>query len=300
MSTSSAEVVNDEGNHQAILATQILGNVFVALIVISAMPTFWKMDRTRNVGNFNIYPFIAMVGQNIMWVVYGTVCKVEGLVYVNAFGMFINLLHVMVFLSVCGEVSQKRKVILATFIDVTVMGVFTLVVVWLAPEDKFNSIFGWFCSILLVVFFMSPCYFFYSMYKARSVDSLSIPLLITSIIAGVAFGMYGVLLKDWFVTVSNFSGTLSGVLQLLFFVIMKVFIIKPEDMVKKDDIIEYQEEIKLEMRKEVKGKDDDDNQDKETDNENDLDDKGHVQEEESIASEQGHQTIDVGGDSGSD
>jgi len=107
--------------------------------------------------------------------------------------------------------------------------------------------------------------------------------------------MYGVLLKDWFVTVSNFSGTLSGVLQLLFFAFMKLFIIKPEDMIKKEEKVEYHEDIKIEMKStattNIKSSDE------ETDNENDDNDNRVFEaQEDNTATEQqqSHHTINMG------
>ncbi|KAN0029890.1 hypothetical protein ACTA71_008028 [Dictyostelium dimigraforme] len=217
-------------NSPEILATQILGNVFIACIVLSNVPYFYKIEKSRDVGQFNIYPFVFMIGifssysQAMMWVVYSMICDIEGIVPVNTFGMLFDLAFILIFISACKDLSVKRKVMVSLMIELIVLVSFVAIVVFQAPKDMHQKILGWATSILLVAFFFSPVLNFYPMFKQRTTGSLSLPLSITSILAGVAFGLYGVFLEDNFITVSNFSGCVSGIIQIGFYYIMKLVI----------------------------------------------------------------------------
>ncbi|KAK5578558.1 hypothetical protein RB653_008230 [Dictyostelium firmibasis] len=213
-----------EPNSPEILTTQILGNVFIACIVLSNVPYFYKIEKTRDVGQFNIYPFVFMIGQAMMWVVYSMICNIEGIVPVNTFGMLFDLAFILIFISACKDLAVKRKVMISLMIELIVLVSFVAIVVFQAPKDMHQTILGWATSILLVAFFFSPVLNFYSMFKKRTTGSLSLPLSVTSILAGVAFGLYGVFLEDNFITVSNFSGCVSGIIQIIFYYIMKLVI----------------------------------------------------------------------------
>ncbi|KAN0024994.1 hypothetical protein ACTFIV_009403 [Dictyostelium citrinum] len=211
-------------NSPEILATQILGNIFIACIVLSNVPYFYKIEKTRDVGQFNIYPFVFMIGQAMMWVVYSMICDIEGIVPVNTFGMLFDLAFILIFISACKDLTVKRKVMVSLMIELVVLVSFVAIVVFQAPKDMHQKILGWATSILLVAFFFSPVLNFYPMFKQRTTGSLSLPLSITSILAGVAFGLYGVFLEDNFITVSNFSGCVSGIIQIGFYYLMKLVI----------------------------------------------------------------------------
>ncbi|KAN0042152.1 hypothetical protein ACTFIV_004711 [Dictyostelium citrinum] len=209
-------------NSPEILTTQILGNVFIACIVLSNVPYFYKIEKSRDVGKFNIFPFVFMIGQAMMWVAYGTICDIQGLVPVNAFGMLFNLAFILIYMGACTDVTKKRRIMLSLMIFMSILVSFVLIVYFRAPKDLQRSILGWLTSILLVAFYLSPIIKFPHMFKKRTTGNLSLPLSIASIFAGVAFGLYGVFLEDNFVLVSNFSGTFSGIIQILFFYFMKI------------------------------------------------------------------------------
>ncbi|KAM9991006.1 hypothetical protein ACTFIY_007034 [Dictyostelium cf. discoideum] len=208
-------------NSPEILTTQILGNVFIACIVLSNVPYFYKIEKSRDVGKFNIFPFVFMIGQAMMWVAYGTICDIQGLVPVNAFGMLFNLAFILIYMGACTDITKKRRIMLSLMIFMSILVSFVLIVYFRAPKDLQRSILGWLTSILLVAFYLSPILKFPHMFKKRTTGNLSLTLSIASIFAGVAFGLYGVFLEDNFVLVSNFSGTFSGIIQILFFFFMK-------------------------------------------------------------------------------
>ncbi|EGC37906.1 hypothetical protein DICPUDRAFT_93972 [Dictyostelium purpureum] len=261
------------GVYPEILATQILGNVLIAAIVLSNVPYFYKIEMTRDVGEFNIYPFVFMIGQALMWVAYGTISNIQGLVPVNAFGLIFNLAFILIYISASRDTKKKRIVMSSFVIYIAILVSFVLIIFFQAPKEKIQPILGWLTCILLVAFYCSPILNFYSMYKQRTTGSLSIPLSITSILSGAAFGLYGYFLEDNFVLVSNFSGCGSGIIQIIWYFIMKIIIKHSPPPPKKDDdngmSISYEMEENLKNKKKNKNKSVNNNNDKNNDNDND-------------------------------
>ncbi|KAF2078022.1 hypothetical protein CYY_000660 [Polysphondylium violaceum] len=191
-----------------IIVTQVLGNIFVSLIVLSAIPTFWRIEKTQNVGKLNIYPFVVFCGSSMSWVAYGSLCNVVGVVPVNCLAMLFNLLYISIFLSASQDKLKNRKVTLSFFLYISFMVSFILILYWLVTPHYISQILGWFCSILTSIFIFSPIFFFYYMIKEKSVESLSVTMSAICLCSGTTYSIYGLLIKDYFVMVPNVIGVI--------------------------------------------------------------------------------------------
>lgn len=96
----------------------------------------------------------------------------------------------------------------------------TGVLIYTNYEEKHDiAVFrmGMICSCVTVLFFAAPLATFIYVIKTKCTESLPFPLILSSFVVSVQWWLYGIILQDMFVQVTNFLGvTLSGFQLSLF------------------------------------------------------------------------------------
>ncbi|KAF7238575.1 Sugar transporter SWEET1, partial [Varanus komodoensis] len=152
---------------------------------------------------------------NLSWLSYGFLKGDHTLIVVNAIGVTLQTLYILVYFYFS---SEKRAVLLKTV---------CLLAVLLAGYSYFNLLvpdvatrlahLGLFCSIFTITMYLSPLADLAKIIKSRSTRCLSFPLTVTTFLASTCWTLYGLLLEDLYIAVPNMPGIATSLVRFWLF-----------------------------------------------------------------------------------
>ncbi|KRT80241.1 hypothetical protein AMK59_8622 [Oryctes borbonicus] len=172
--------------------------------------------RKRGTGDMSPFPFISGHLSTSLWLRYGLLINDFSLIFVNTIGSTLFLGYVVVFY----YYSIKRSMIVKQFTGCMLLLVTTVLYsVWSEDVLMVRRNIGTLCCVITVVFFAAPLTSVIHVLKTKSTDSLPFPIILTGFIVTSQWYAYGVLLKDEFIQIPNFLGTVLTFSQLCLFCI---------------------------------------------------------------------------------
>uniref|UniRef100_A0A670JMY7 Sugar transporter SWEET n=1 Tax=Podarcis muralis TaxID=64176 RepID=A0A670JMY7_PODMU len=171
-----------------------------------------QMFATQSVENIQFLPFLTTDVNNLSWLSYGFLKGDWTLILVNAVGVTLQTLYILVYFYFS---SEKRSVLLKTMGLLAVLllgyGYFNLLV----PDVSVRlTRLGLFCSLFTITMYLSPLADLAKIVRSRSTQCLSFPLTITTFLASASWTLYGILLQDVYIATGCFfpSGCCAHVL----------------------------------------------------------------------------------------
>ncbi|CAM4674666.1 unnamed protein product [Lepidochelys olivacea] len=174
-----------------------------------------QMFRTRSVENIQFLPFLTTDVNNLSWLSYGCLKQDWTLITVNAIGVALQTLYILVYLYFSPE---KRRVLLQS---TALLGVLTLGFCYfnlLTPDvDVRLAHLGLFCSVFTISMYLSPLAALAKVIRTRSTRCLSFPLTVATFLASASWTLYGLQLNDLYIMVPNVPGIVTSILRLWLF-----------------------------------------------------------------------------------
>ncbi|EGC32889.1 hypothetical protein DICPUDRAFT_81303 [Dictyostelium purpureum] len=196
----------------------ILGNIISTGTAFSPLKKFLEIDRNRDVGSMNIYPIIALCGNSLCWVVYGTIIKNISIIPVNVIGLLITSYFIIVFISATSDLKRRRLVTGVYFGYLTALTVYHLLIIFYVSLETQKTIFGYTCNVAVLIFYGSPVLSLYGVIRSRDRSVINLPLALISCFAGIVWTFYGLLVKDKFIFLPNAIGaSLSAISLVVYF-----------------------------------------------------------------------------------
>ncbi|KAF2071927.1 hypothetical protein CYY_006764 [Polysphondylium violaceum] len=202
----------------------VLGNILSTLLSLSSIKQFILIDKTRNVGNFNIYPIIMLCANSLAWVCYGMSMLRATVIPVNAFGLLITLYYFIVYYGAVPDYHKRRMLALIFFGLMSTTIVFIILVMLMVKDrDVQGPILGYTCNVILFGFYFAPIISLYGVIKSKDTSSINFPLAIVQLFASIVWVAFGYLVGDAFIWVPNSVGAFLAAVQLVIFIYINKF-----------------------------------------------------------------------------
>nr|XP_034954863.1 sugar transporter SWEET1 [Zootoca vivipara] len=174
-----------------------------------------QMFATQSVENIQFLPFLTTDVNNLSWLSYGFLKGDWTLILVNAVGVTLQTLYILVYFYFS---SEKRAVLLKTMGLLAVLllgyGYFNLLV----PDVSMRlTRLGLFCSLFTITMYLSPLADLAKIVRSRSTQCLSFPLTVTTFLASASWTLYGILLQDVYIAVPNVPGIATSLIRFWLF-----------------------------------------------------------------------------------
>ncbi|XP_015511330.1 sugar transporter SWEET1 [Neodiprion pinetum] len=147
---------------------------------------------------------------------YGMLIGDQTIIVVNIFGISLQLLYVLVFMSYSMKKSLTLKQLSAAVIFVISVYLYSQYEI---DEVQARRIVGFLSSGLAIAFFASPLSMLAHVMRVKSAETLPFPIILSSLIVSFQWLLYGYLLNDGFIVIPNFLGCVLSLFQLSLFIL---------------------------------------------------------------------------------
>uniref|UniRef100_A0A368UMV9 Bidirectional sugar transporter SWEET n=1 Tax=Glycine max TaxID=3847 RepID=A0A368UMV9_SOYBN len=164
----------------------VLGNIASFVCFLAPLPTFYRVCKKKSTEGFQSIPYVAALFSAMLWIFYAYVKTGEMLlITINAFGCVIETIYLAVFITYCPKKARGRVKLL-----------------------------GWICVVFATSVFAAPLSIIRVVIRTKSVEFLPFPLSLLLLISAIMWLLYGISLKDIYVTLPNVVGLTFGVIQI--------------------------------------------------------------------------------------
>ncbi|XP_074422464.1 sugar transporter SWEET1 isoform X1 [Larus michahellis] len=174
-----------------------------------------QMLATKSVENIQFLPFLTTDVNNLSWLGYGCLKQDLTLIAVNAIGAALQTLYILAYLYYS---PAKRPVLLRSLLLLAVLaagyGYFTLLI---ADGRTRLARLGLFCSVFTISMYLSPLADLAKIVRSKSTRCLSFPLTVTTFLASTSWTLYGLQLRDPYITVPNVPGIVTSIVRFWLF-----------------------------------------------------------------------------------
>ncbi|TKY73685.1 Bidirectional sugar transporter SWEET15 [Spatholobus suberectus] len=193
----------------------ILGNIASFVCFLAPLPTFYRVCKKKSTEGFQSIPYVAALFSAMLWIFYAYVKTGETLlITINGFGCVIETIYLAIFITYCpkkARMSTLRMIVLLNF-----GGFCTIVLLThlLAKGDGRVKLLGWICVVFATSVFAAPLSIMRVVIRTKSVEFLPFPLSLLLLISAIMWLLYGISLKDIYVTLPNIVGLTFGIIQI--------------------------------------------------------------------------------------
>jgi len=175
-----------------------------------------KYIQKKSTGDSSGFPFICGFLSCSLWLTYGKLTNERSVVIVNTVGSILFLSYTVVY-----YVFTVSK---SSFLKQFFMSLLTLLltIVYVQYEDDIDKaiqVMGLLCCFVTVIFFAAPLTMLLHVIKIKNAESLPFPLILSNFFVSLEWFVYGCLIKDAFLQITNFLGCVLSGAQLLLFII---------------------------------------------------------------------------------
>ncbi|XP_057440193.1 bidirectional sugar transporter N3-like [Lotus japonicus] len=200
----------------------VLGNIASFICFLAPVPTFYRICKKKSTEGFQSIPYVAALFSAMLWIFYAYVKTGEMLlITINAFGCVIETIYLAIYVTYCSKksrISTLRMIILLNFIGLGSIVVLTNI---LAKGEGRVKLLGWICVVFATSVFAAPLSIMRTVIRTKSVEFLPFPLSLLLLISAILWLLYGISLKDIYVTLPNVVGLAFGMIQMILYAIYR-------------------------------------------------------------------------------
>ncbi|KAL1347205.1 bidirectional sugar transporter SWEET12 [Arachis hypogaea] len=196
----------------------ILGNIASFVCFLAPLPTFYRVCKKKSTEGFQSIPYVAALFSAMLWIFYAYVKTGETLlITINAFGCVIETIYLAIFITYCPKkvrMSTLRMILLLNFGGFCTIVLLTHI---LAKGANRPKLLGWICVVFATSVFAAPLSIIRTVIRTKSVEFLPFPLSLLLFISAIMWLLYGIFLKDIYVTLPNVVGLTFGTVQMVLY-----------------------------------------------------------------------------------
>ncbi|CAK8568089.1 unnamed protein product [Lathyrus sativus] len=201
----------------------VLGNISSFVCFLAPLPTFYRVCKKKSTEGFQSIPYVAALFSAMLWLFYAYIKTGETLlITINAFGCVIETIYLAIYVTYCPKkvrMSTLRMIVLMNFVGFGAIVVLTYV---LAKEEEGRiKLLGWICVVFATSVFAAPLSIIRVVIRTKSVEFLPFPLSLLLLISAVMWLLYGLSLRDIYVTLPNVVGLTFGIVQITLYAIYR-------------------------------------------------------------------------------
>lgn len=173
------------------------------------------MDK-KSTGDTSCLPFISGFLSCVMWLKYGLITQEESIVLVNSIGAALFFIYTVIYYLL----TINKRLTLRQF------GCACLIIAGISIFTNYNDnytlvsfVLGIMCCVVTLMFISAPLSLLVHVIRVKSTESLPFPLIIMSFFVSLLWLIYGIIITDIFIQITNFLGCIISAAQLLLFII---------------------------------------------------------------------------------
>ncbi|XP_038709404.1 uncharacterized protein LOC120004207 [Tripterygium wilfordii] len=205
-----------------VLTFGLLGNMISFLVYLAPVPTFVRVVKKKSTEGFQSYPYMVSLISAMIWIYYASLKSNEYLlITINSFGCVTETIYIAIFIAYAPKqvkMPTLRLVILLNF------GGFCLILLvshYFLKGAKRLEVLGWLCDAFAVGVFAAPLSIMRVVIRTKSVEFMPVYLSLFLTVSAIAWLLYGILSKDFYIAGPNVIGVILGAAQIVVYVIYK-------------------------------------------------------------------------------
>ncbi|XP_077290528.1 sugar transporter SWEET1 [Arctopsyche grandis] len=175
-----------------------------------------KYVQKGTAGESSGFPFVCGILLCGLWHRYGWLKGDNSIILVNSIGVLLQLSYVFVYYRYTIRKSIVLYQVLAVF---TILGIVYSYTLYETNEKLAIERTGLISSVVTLIFIAAPLTMLLHVMQVRSTETLPFPIILMSSIVSILWFLYGLIVEDPFMVVTNAIGAILAVCQLFLFVI---------------------------------------------------------------------------------
>ncbi|XP_018593574.1 sugar transporter SWEET1 isoform X2 [Scleropages formosus] len=189
--------------------------VFTVGMFSTGLTDLKKMRASQSSDNVQFLPFLTTCLNNLGWFYYGMLKKDATLVIVNSIGASLQSLYILTYWH---YTKNRRHVSTQTLTGIAVLCAGWLYFsVILGQGDTRLAQLGLVCSVFTISMYLSPLTDLVEIIRGGSVERLSFPLTVATMLTSTSWTLYGLQLQDFYIMVPNMPGILTSLIRFYLF-----------------------------------------------------------------------------------
>ncbi|KAI9079450.1 hypothetical protein K1719_038532 [Acacia pycnantha] len=235
-----------------VLVFGFLGDVASILSFLEPVPKFYRVYKKKRTEGLESMPYIASLFSAMLWLFYAYVKTGEMfLVVVNASGCVVETIYLAIYITYCPKKARMPTLRLILLLNFGVFCVIVLLTHLLAKGAAARvKLLGWICVVFATsaADVVAPAVSIVKkVIRKKSVERLSHPImLLVKVIAAITWLLYGLALKDFYVTLPNAVRISFGIVQMVLYAMYR-----KKKLVKDEKLQEHKGEVTNENKGEV-------------------------------------------------
>jgi solute carrier family 50 (sugar transporter) len=228
----------------------LINFVFASGNLCACRPTFYRIYKSKSTEGFQSVPYVVALFSAMLWIFYAVIKTGELLlITINAAGIVIESIYIIMYFIYAPKKSRLFTAKIMLGLNVGFFGLIMLVTLLFFKGDKRVVSLGWICVGFSVSVFVAPlsiivsstsslnpvyslhslanlCVLLYEqkrVIQTRSVEYMPFSLSLSLTMSAVVWFLYGVLVKDKYVAVSNLIITTQFTCLLVFLYLVHLF-----------------------------------------------------------------------------
>ncbi|CAB3242002.1 unnamed protein product [Arctia plantaginis] len=193
-----------------------LAVITTVLQFLSGVPVCKKYVNNKTTAEASPLPFICGILSCFLWLLYGLVKKDNVILLVNMIGITLMIAYTIVFYIYSFKKSTVLKLLLLTFLCMTIM------IVYVNMEEDYDLLrgrLGIMACFFTLITIVAPMSKLLHVCRVKSTECLPYPMILMSFFVSALWGLYGLIIEDDYLLRPNFVGTILAMSQLSLFVI---------------------------------------------------------------------------------
>ncbi|XVF54741.1 hypothetical protein PTKIN_Ptkin05aG0205700 [Pterospermum kingtungense] len=195
----------------------ILGNISSFVVFMAPLPTFIRVCKKKSTEGFHSIPYVVALFSAMLWVYYAFVKPGAFLlITINAFGCVVETIYIAVYIAYAPKQARMSTIWFLLLLDFGGFLGILLVSHFLAKESKQRrQLLGWICVAFSTSVFAAPLSVMRQVIRTKSVEFMPFYLSAMLTLSAVAWLVYGISLKDLYITIPNVLGLIFGSVQII-------------------------------------------------------------------------------------
>ncbi|EOY22579.1 Medicago truncatula MTN3, putative [Theobroma cacao] len=210
--------------HPWIIVSGILGNILSFMVYLAPLPTFLRVYRKKSTEGFQSIPYVVALVSAALWIYYATLkSNAFLLMTINSFGCFVETIYTVVFIIYAPKKARILTMKLLLLFNFGGLLLILLLTHFFSKGPSRIHIVGWFCVVSSAGVFAAPLSIMRLVVRTKSVEFMPFALSFFLTLSAIMWLIYGVLLKDFYISLPNIIGVVLGMIQMVLFVVYKKY-----------------------------------------------------------------------------
>ncbi|XP_047264651.1 bidirectional sugar transporter SWEET14-like [Capsicum annuum] len=199
-------MTNISHNHPLIYTFGILGNLVSFMVFIAPVPTFYRIFKKKSSEGFHSLPYVVALFSAMLWIYYAMVkTNVTLLITINSFGCIAETIYVAIYFTYATRKARMKTLGLVLLLNFGAFGFIVFLTQILCKGPKRAEVIGWICMAFSISVFVAPLSIMGRVIRTKSVEFMPFNLTLALVLNAVMWFLYGLLLKDVYITIENFQ-----------------------------------------------------------------------------------------------